>query len=95
MARGYWVIQNDITNLAVYAVYRTAIEEFVEAKRGKFIVRAGRKKDVEGAPRSRHIVIEFHDYEQAVAAYESPEYRKIVALRAAALKGDMAIVEGV
>ena len=95
MARGYWILQADITDIHVYGAYRKAIDGFLPQFGGKFVVRAGRKKDVEGAPRSRQVVIEFHDYEKAVEAYKSPEYQKINALRVASSVADMAIVEGV
>ena len=35
----------------------------------------------EGSSRSRNVVIEFADYETALACYSSPEYAACIALR--------------
>ena len=35
----------------------------------------------EGSSRSRNVVMEFKDYETALACYNSPEYVRLVAIR--------------
>ena len=42
---------------------------------GRFVVRGGKLTVNEGQSRSRNVVIEFPDYETALACYHSPEYR--------------------
>ena len=49
---------------------------------------------MEGAARSRTVVIEFKDYDTALACYRSPEYAEAIRLRAPASVGDLVIVEG-
>jgi uncharacterized protein (DUF1330 family) len=39
-------------------------------------------------------VIEFRDYETAIACYNSPEYVSLVALRSAHAESDLVIIEG-
>jgi uncharacterized protein (DUF1330 family) len=95
MAKGYWVVQNDVTDAETYGAYRAAVAPFLAANGARFVVRAGRKIDVEGASRSRHIVIEFDSFEKAVAAYESADDKKIKSLRDKASTGAMTILEGV
>ncbi len=57
--------------------------------------RAAVKSDlVEGHSRTRHVILEFPDYEAAVACYQSDEYREILKLRVAASDADIVIVEG-
>ena len=61
---------------------------------GKFLVRAGRHVAKEGSSRTRNVVIEFRDYETAIACYNSPEYVRLVALRSPHAEGDLVIIEG-
>jgi uncharacterized protein (DUF1330 family) len=94
MPRGYWIVQNEITDPEGYARYRAAVVPYLERAGARFVVRAGRARPVEGSPGPRHIVIEFDDYEKALAAYESPEYQQLKALRLSSSRGDVSIVEG-
>jgi uncharacterized protein (DUF1330 family) len=57
-------------------------------------VRAGRHVAKEGSSRTRNVVIEFKDYETAIACYNSPEYVRLVALRSPHAEGDLVIIEG-
>ncbi|WP_246678959.1 MULTISPECIES: DUF1330 domain-containing protein [unclassified Mesorhizobium] len=50
---------------------------------------------MEGQGRDRNIIIELPDYDTALACYESPEYRKAIALRKDASINDIIVVEGV
>ncbi len=43
---------------------------------GRFLVRGGKFTGVEGQARSRNVVIEFPDYDTALACYHSPEYQE-------------------
>jgi uncharacterized protein (DUF1330 family) len=61
---------------------------------GRFLVRGGRMEAPEGTPRSRNVVIEFKDYDTAVACYNSPEYAAAKALRESAAVADLLIIEG-
>jgi hypothetical protein len=55
----------------------------------------GGKYDVrEGTTRSRNVVIEFPDYQAALACYDSPEYQRAISFRTAASVGDLIILEG-
>jgi uncharacterized protein (DUF1330 family) len=40
------------------------------------------------------VVLEFKDYETALACYNSPEYARLVALRSPMPKADLVIIEG-
>ncbi|KIZ32985.1 DUF1330 domain-containing protein, partial [Rhodopseudomonas palustris] len=60
----------------------------------RFLVRAGEYEAMEGSSRSRNVVIEFKDYETALACYHSPEYQRLVAIRKPHAENDLVIVEG-
>jgi uncharacterized protein (DUF1330 family) len=40
------------------------------------------------------VVLEFKDYETALACYNSPEYARLVAIRAPHAESDLLIIEG-
>jgi uncharacterized protein (DUF1330 family) len=94
MAKGYWIARIDIHNMDGYKEY---IEQNgpVFAKYGaKFLVRGGKYESKEGIARSRNVVLEFKDYETALACYNSPEYTRLVAIRKPHGESDLVIIEG-
>jgi len=94
MAKGYWIAHVDIDDAEGYKAY-IAANAVPFAKYGaRFLVRAGQNQLKEGRLRGRHVVLEFKDYETALACYESPEYRQATALREKASVTDLVIIEG-
>ena len=94
MAKGYWIARIDIHNMDGYKDY-IAQNGPVFAKYGaKFLVRGGLHEIKEGTSRSRNVVLEFKDYETALACYNSPEYARLVTLRSPHSQGDLVIIEG-
>ena len=78
MAKGYWIARIDVHNMDGYKEY-VAQNGAVFAKYGaKFLVRGGKHEAREGVARSRNVVLEFKDYETALACYNSPEYARLV-----------------
>lgn len=57
-------------------------------------MRAGRFEAPEGKPRSRNIVLEFKDYDTALACYHSSEYAAAKALREGRADANLIIIEG-
>lgn len=49
---------------------------------------------MEGQSRSRNVVIEFPDYETALACYRSPEYQENIKVRQPHSIADLIIIEG-
>ncbi len=93
-ARGYWIGHVDVADADGYRRYVEANAAPFAKFGGRFLVRAGRYETLEGAVRSRQVVIEFADYETALACYRSPEYAKALAIRQPVSTADMVIVEG-
>jgi uncharacterized protein (DUF1330 family) len=60
----------------------------------RFLIRGGRFEAVEGAARSRNVVIEFPSYQAALECYRSPEYAAAMALRLDASDADILVIEG-
>ncbi len=94
MTRAYWIARVDVTDPQAYEAYRTANAAAFAKYGARFIVRGGRHEVKEGAARSRNVVIEFKDYDTAVACYESPEYQAAMSHRLGASTGDLIIIEG-
>jgi uncharacterized protein (DUF1330 family) len=94
MAKGYWIVRIDVHDIDGYKEY-VAQNGAVFAKYGaRFLVRAGQFEAKEGASRSRNVVLEFKDYETALACYHSPEYTRLVAIRSPHVESDLVIIEG-
>ena len=94
MAKGYWIARIDVHNMDGYKDY-VAQNGAVFAKFGaRFLVRGGTFESREGTARSRNVVLEFKDYATALACYNSPEYQRLVALRAPHADGELVIIEG-
>lgn len=75
MAKGYWIARVDVSNEEAYARYRELNVAAFTKYGAAFIVRGPVGKNVKGTPRKHYVVLEFKDYETALACYESPEYQ--------------------
>jgi uncharacterized protein (DUF1330 family) len=75
MAKGYWVARVDVANDVAYARYRELNAIAFQKFGAKFLVRGPAGKVMKGAPRKHNVVLEFADYDTALACYESPEYQ--------------------
>ncbi len=94
MPNGYWIGHVDVTDPERYKDYMAANNAAFAKYGARFLIRGGRFEAVEGEGRSRHVVIEFPSYEDALACYRSPEYAKAMALRANAGIADIIVIEG-
>ena len=94
MAKGYWIGRVDVHNEDGYKAYAAANPAIFKKFGGRYVVRGGRFTGVEGNSRSRNVVIEFADYDTALACYQSPEYARLVALRGPHADSDLVIIEG-
>jgi uncharacterized protein (DUF1330 family) len=94
MPKGYWVARVDVHDPEVYKDYVAANAAAFAKYGARFLVRGGRSEAPEGTPRLRNVVIEFKDYDTAVACYRSPEYIAAKKLREPASVADLLIIEG-
>lgn len=90
----YWIARVRINTAKAYDEYKALAPEAIAAYGGRFLARGGRSETLEGAGWPRHIVIEFPDYESALACYRSKEYQAAKTRRAGAAEADIAVVEG-
>ena len=95
MAKGYWVAHVDVSDPIAYEDYKAANLVAFSKYGAQFVVRGGQQRVIEGSSKSRTVVIEFSDYETALACYNSPEYREALEIRKNISIGDLVVVEGV
>ena len=94
MAKAYWIARIDVHNIDGYKDYVAQNGAVFAAFGAKFLVRGGQHEAAEGTARSRNVVLEFKDYATAQACYHSPEYQRLVAMRAPHSDGELVIIEG-
>ena len=94
MAKAYWIAHVDVHNQDGYQHYAAANPAIFKKFGGRFVVRSGRYEALEGQSRPRNVVIEFPDYETAMACYRSPEYQENIKRRLPHATADLVIVEG-
>jgi len=94
MAKGYWIGHVDVHNDEGYKPYAIANPAIFKKFGGRFVVRGGMFVGVEGQSRSRNVVIEFPDYETALACYRSVEYQENIKIRQPHSIVDLVIIEG-
>jgi uncharacterized protein (DUF1330 family) len=94
MAKGYWIARVDVTDAEAYQTYARANAGAFAKFGGRFLVRGGPYKAVEGVARARQVILEFKDYATALACYDSQEYQEAKELRTKASQNELVIVEG-
>ena len=70
----YWIAHVDVLDPEAYEPYRKPNAAAFNKYNVRFIVRGGQAKVVEGAVRSRTVVIEFDDYETAKAFQRAKKF---------------------
>ncbi len=94
MPKGYWIARIDVKDPETYKSYIANATPAYQKYGAKFLVRGGRYVGQEGSSRSRNVVLEFKDYETALACYNSPEYARLVKIRSPHADSDLVIIEG-
>lgn len=91
----YLIAEVDVTDNAAYEEYRKLTPGAIAAYGGKFIVRGGQVETKEGGwTPARMVVVEFSSMDQARRFYDSPEYAPALAIRKAASRSRLILVEG-
>lgn len=94
MPKGYWIGRVDVHDDDGYKEYVANNAAIFKAYGARPIVRGGRFEAVEGQSRARNVVIEFKDFETALACYRSPEYQANIKVRQPHAIADLIVIEG-
>lgn len=96
MSKAYLMaFYRSISDPAALARYAPLAGPAVAAYGGRFLVRGTPSRTYEAGLDQRTVVVEFDSLEQAIAAYESPEYQAAIAVLGDTVERDIRIVEGV
>ncbi|MBS7539623.1 DUF1330 domain-containing protein [Ancylobacter lacus] len=95
MARGYWVVRLDVTDMDTYmARYFAAAAPVIERFGGRFLVLGGAFEAPEPPARNRQVVVEFADYDTALACWNDPAFQAAFAERQKVAHGEHLVIEG-
>jgi uncharacterized protein (DUF1330 family) len=96
MAHAYWLaVYHRVMDPVRLAQYGALAGPALEAGGGRFLARGTAARTLEGVENQRATVIEFDSVAQAVAAYNSPQYREALAVLKGAVERDVRILEGI
>jgi uncharacterized protein (DUF1330 family) len=91
----YMIVEVETTDEALMAEYRKHTPGLVARFGGKFIVRGGKTRTLEGGwTPPRMVVLEFPDMASAERFYDSPEYKPVLDMRLRAGKSRAILVDG-
>ncbi|GGG39729.1 hypothetical protein GCM10010964_29120 [Caldovatus sediminis] len=95
MPKGYIFAEIEVTDPATYEQYRPLAAAAIAAHGGRYLVRGGEPRALEGdrSPK-RVVVLEFDSPEQAEAFYRSPQYQEALAIRQRSSKGHLYLLTG-
>jgi uncharacterized protein (DUF1330 family) len=96
MKKGYWVVVcRSISNEAAVKAYAAAAGPALESLGGRLLTRSvSQVQPRESGLPQRAVLVEFESYEIALAAYESPAYRKALEALGSGAERDFRIMEG-
>jgi uncharacterized protein (DUF1330 family) len=86
----------EITDPEGFEEYRQRVPAIIAAYGGRYLVRGGAIRELEGhKPASRLVILEFADMARLEAFYNSAEYQTLLAIRQAAARSTLLAIEGV
>lgn len=94
MLKGYWIPHLDVPDMDKFQAYRTTADTWHRTNGSVLLARGGRREVLEGKMRARNVLREYTSYDAALAAYSSPEYTRVHAMREGHALCDFVIVEG-
>lgn len=91
----YMIVEVETTDEALMAEYRKHTPGLVAKYGGKFIVRGGKCRTLEGGwTPPRVVVLEFPTFEAAERFYDSGDYKPVLEMRLKAGKSKAILVDG-
>ncbi|MEM9060951.1 MAG: DUF1330 domain-containing protein [Pseudomonadota bacterium] len=95
MPKGYWIAHVEVDDPDTYVNYVNGAKAAFEQYGARFLARGGQYTEVEGAQgRSRHVVIEFASYQDALDCYNSDTYQAARAHREPVSTATITLIEG-
>lgn len=95
MPKGYIIGHITVRDPEAYKEYVERDTPILKSLGGTFVVRGGQSEIMEGETFARHVVIEFPSYQEALAAYNDPDYQEVAKIRKRTADSTILVVEGV
>jgi uncharacterized protein (DUF1330 family) len=97
MPKAYWVVTyRSIKNPEIWQAYAKLAGAALAASGGRFLIRNKPAKSYEAGMNERVVLVEFDSLDQAIAAHDTPAYKKALkTLGTGNVERDMRVVEGV
>lgn len=95
MPKGYIIGHITVNDPEAYKEYVERDTPILKRLGGTFVVRGGQSEILEGEALSRHVVIEFPTYQDALNAYHDPDYQEVAKIRRNTAESTILVVEGV
>ena len=93
---GYLIAQLNMTDKESFKLYAETVPESVKKFGGKYLVRAGEFKSMQGKwDFTRNVIIEFPTYEKALEWYNSDELKPVKQMRLDNSTSNSIIIKGV
>lgn len=93
--KGYLFANIEIRDPEAFDRYRRDVAPLIARFGGRYLVRGGEVRELEGQLGLKRVVIlEFPSMAAATAFYESEDYRPLLALRAASTASSVALIAG-
>jgi len=96
MKKGYWIVAyRSISDESAVKAYGALAGPAIDSLGGRIVTRTtSQVQPHEAGLQQRTVVVEFDSFESAIAAYESPAYRKALQALGSGAERDFRIVEG-
>jgi uncharacterized protein (DUF1330 family) len=92
---GYLIANLHIRDAEAFEEYRKQVVPLIARHGGRYLVRGGELRTLEGDPRfERLVVLEFPTLADAQRFYDSPEYRPVRELRFSSATSEVVLVDG-
>lgn len=94
--KAYFIANLTVNDPEAFKEYQAAAPGTIHGHGGRYIVRGGDHKTIEGDWQpNRLVVVEFPDRKTAETWYNSPEYQAVLPIRLRNATGSAVLVEGV
>lgn len=95
MAKAYWVTSyRSISDPSALEKYAALAGPALARAGGRVLVRGTAAKTFEAGLQQRCVILEFDSVQQAIDAYESPDYKVALKVLGNAAERDLRIIEG-
>jgi uncharacterized protein (DUF1330 family) len=92
---GYLIANIEVTDPPAFEEYRRQVAPVVARFGGRYLIRGGDLRHLEGnLPVRRLVVLEFPTVEAAQRFYDSPEYQPLLQIRLASTRSDVLLAPG-